>query len=76
MKKVGEWPMNAPNEFINVTVRAGAVAEQLRSSFDPNAPAETSLHLGRIRRILWHADEFAVILEPVFRGNVTERKEI
>ena len=38
MKKLGEWRMNAPNEFINVTVLARAVAEQLKSSFDPNAP--------------------------------------
>jgi len=30
--------MNAPNEFINVTVLAKAVAEQLRVTFDANAP--------------------------------------
>jgi len=46
--------MNAPNEFINVTVLAKAVAEQLRTTFGPNAP------LTRV----FHAEEAAIFYSP------------
>ncbi len=56
------------HEFMNVTVLAGAVAEQLKSSFDPNATMKRVFTLEEATVYCGMLIDFAMILEPVLRG--------